>query len=207
MSELWIAPRRLLLSLVFGLGLFAATPSFAQLQNGNFSNHLDQWTAFNVTWLDTPAAQFNTPASALYQPLTGLSANTTYDLQFTLSNPVNSFTFAPVVVNGPFQVNSNQLVPGFSILALTPIPPTGGQPITGAGTFAYSFATPQSFTSITLFFVFAGNPLVPHSVDLSNVTITSAPGSIPGTGLLSYLALGLLGLGSYGWKRLRPAPA
>jgi hypothetical protein len=31
----------------------------------------------------------------------------------------------------------------------------------------------------------------------------AAPGPIPGAGLLSYLALGLFGLGSYGWKRLR----
>jgi hypothetical protein len=35
--------------------------------------------------------------------------------------------------------------------------------------------------------------------------ISAAPGPIPGAGLLSYLALGLLGLGSYGWKRLRAA--
>jgi hypothetical protein len=30
-----------------------------------------------------------------------------------------------------------------------------------------------------------------------------APGPIPGTGPLSYISLGLLGLGSVGWKRLR----
>jgi hypothetical protein len=35
--------------------------------------------------------------------------------------------------------------------------------------------------------------------------LTPAPGPIPGAGLLSYITLGLLGLGSLGWKRLRPA--
>jgi hypothetical protein len=33
--------------------------------------------------------------------------------------------------------------------------------------------------------------------------VTPAPGPIPGAGALSYVALGLLGLGSMGWKRLR----
>jgi hypothetical protein len=44
---------------------------------------------------------------------------------------------------------------------------------------------------------------------LAGVTFTlapdpsPAPGPIPGAGLLSYIALGILGLGSIGWKRLR----
>jgi hypothetical protein len=33
-----------------------------------------------------------------------------------------------------------------------------------------------------------------------------APGPIPGAGLLSYLALAILGLGSIRWKRLRKGP-
>jgi hypothetical protein len=33
--------------------------------------------------------------------------------------------------------------------------------------------------------------------------LSPAPGPIPGAGFLSYVALGLLGLGSAGWKRLR----
>jgi hypothetical protein len=37
--------------------------------------------------------------------------------------------------------------------------------------------------------------------------VAAAPGPIPGAGLLSYLALGLLGLGSFGWKRFKQGPA
>jgi hypothetical protein len=47
------------------------------------------------------------------------------------------------------------------------------------------------------------------SLDSSGIVITTdpAPGPIPGAGLLSYLALGLMGLGSLGWKRLRAGAA
>jgi hypothetical protein len=39
----------------------------------------------------------------------------------------------------------------------------------------------------------------------SNFSVTglAAPGPIPGAGPLSYLALGILGVGSAAWKRLR----
>jgi hypothetical protein len=37
-----------------------------------------------------------------------------------------------------------------------------------------------------------------------DITLASAaPGTIPGAGLLSYIALGILRLGSMGWKGLR----
>jgi hypothetical protein len=41
------------------------------------------------------------------------------------------------------------------------------------------------------------------SGDPGTWTLAAAPGPIPGAGLLSCLALGLFGLGSTGWKRLR----
>jgi hypothetical protein len=38
--------------------------------------------------------------------------------------------------------------------------------------------------------------------DIQVNEVSAAPGPIPGAGLLSYIALGLLGVGSVGWKRL-----
>jgi hypothetical protein len=43
------------------------------------------------------------------------------------------------------------------------------------------------------------------SLQVTDLTLNPAPGPIPGVGLLSYLGIGLIGLGSYGWKRLRQA--
>jgi hypothetical protein len=53
----------------------------------------------------------------------------------------------------------------------------------------------------------AGTPLMDGHLFVADVSVqaVAAPGPIPGAGLLSYIALGLIGLGSYGWKRLRPA--
>jgi hypothetical protein len=39
------------------------------------------------------------------------------------------------------------------------------------------------------------------------IQVSAAPGPIPGVGLPSYLTIGLLGLGSMGWNRLRQRPA
>jgi hypothetical protein len=41
------------------------------------------------------------------------------------------------------------------------------------------------------------------NVPIDAPSIQAAPGPIPGAGLLSYLPLGILGVGSMGWKRLR----
>jgi hypothetical protein len=51
-------------------------------------------------------------------------------------------------------------------------------------------------------------PRVPRLVQVYDdtftaVDITAAPGPPPGSGLLSYIALAMLGLGSAAWKRLR----
>jgi hypothetical protein len=48
-----------------------------------------------------------------------------------------------------------------------------------------------------------GGAFTGNNRGFAGATYSAAPGPIPGAGLLSYLALGLLGLGSMGWKRLR----
>jgi hypothetical protein len=57
------------------------------------------------------------------------------------------------------------------------------------------------------FLVPTTNPLDQGHLLFADVSVAAvaAPGPIPGTGLLSYLALGFLGLGSLGWKRLQAA--
>jgi probable HAF family extracellular repeat protein len=44
-----------------------------------------------------------------------------------------------------------------------------------------------------------------HGFSVNAADLGAAPGPVPGSGLLSFFAIGLLGLGSYGWKRLRAA--
>jgi uncharacterized membrane protein len=41
-----------------------------------------------------------------------------------------------------------------------------------------------------------------HTNNIHGFLYDRAPGPIPGTGLLSYIAFGILGFGSIGWKRL-----
>jgi hypothetical protein len=41
------------------------------------------------------------------------------------------------------------------------------------------------------------------SVGPAIAAVQASPGPIPGAGFLSYVALGLLGVGSAGWKRWR----
>jgi hypothetical protein len=74
----------------------------------------------------------------------------------------------------------------------------GYGPVNGTGVFALNqFANVA--TSLGLL-TFSGS----SDVSFSSVP---APNPIPGTGLLSFLALGLLGLCSAGWKRFRQGPA
>jgi hypothetical protein len=67
-----------------------------------------------------------------------------------------------------------------------------------SGRFTLSFGTPSGIGQLSISFVngggAVGGPFTYHDVN-------AAPGPIPGAGLLSYVALGFLGLGSEGWKR------
>jgi hypothetical protein len=76
-------------------------------------------------------------------------------------------------------------------------------------------ANSQPYTLETLSFIGASGNLTftdPGPSDqqgnlLDNVVVNAAPGPIPGAGLFSYIALGLLGLCSAGWNRLRQRAA
>jgi hypothetical protein len=76
---------------------------------------------------------------------------------------------------------------------------------------ASTFVTDPSITYDNSFFVAGGGGNLNFPTALAagrqylevNFTVSAAPGPIPGAGMLSYIAIGLLGLGSIGWKRLR----
>jgi hypothetical protein len=71
-----------------------------------------------------------------------------------------------------------------------------------AGSFEVDFVNDMS--------TFNGTGNSAPSTDLvtfADVTLVAAPGPIPGAGLLSYLAIGALGIISVGWKRLNKGGA
>jgi hypothetical protein len=57
------------------------------------------------------------------------------------------------------------------------------------------------------FFMPNGGPQIDSTGANNAFNAVAAPGPIPGAGFLSYIALGLLSLGSMGWKRLRQQTA
>jgi hypothetical protein len=65
----------------------------------------------------------------------------------------------------------------------------------------------SSFSEIAVVVIAPGSGNTAAGLPESGVTeiasAVAAPGPIPGAGLLSYVALGLLGLGSAGWNRWR----
>jgi hypothetical protein len=105
-----------------------------------------------------------------------------YDLSFFLANGpqgnAGTVMFS-ASINGNALLTLNDPAPsGFSpqILAFT-----GNA---GTNTLTFSFRDDPDFLGLT------------------QIEVSAAPGPIPGAGLLSYLALGLLGVGSAGWKKL-----
>jgi hypothetical protein len=130
----------------------------------------------------------------LTSSLTAVAAGSFF-MDFSLSNAlVSGWSFRPVVQEG-----------GMS-LALTPVDPmthlpTGSfAPLTTTGNFAYEF-TVSSAGNLAFIFQFRGTG--GSGVNIGAFGVEAAPGPIPGTGLLSFGALSVLGLGSFGRKWLQ----
>jgi hypothetical protein len=126
-----------------------------------------------------------------------LTGTAPLDLSYTLTaNNGNSFTFETI---------------------FTDLTHGGSGPVTAVHTTAGSFVdvvnssgSPASFRSgdhiEVQFELLAHGSEEDRShpdVTISRVSLVAAPGPIPGAGLFSYVALGLIGLGSMGWKRFR----
>jgi len=188
------APQTLLWPLVFattfgGVGASCASP-FA---DGNFATFPLPWSVTvpgEVRQLTAPstAAQFSLLGKHtvdLIQSFTPPSGGTDY-LFFTLSNASGAFVFTPTLIGAT---------------NLTLISGSGH-----AGLFSYSF-TPPAVGNVTLDFKFTGTSDDDDKrslVVLSSVSISAAPGPVPGAGLLSFIGLSLIGLGSAARKRLKP---
>jgi hypothetical protein len=136
---------------------------------------------------------------------TSLLSSATLNRQFS---PGPSFS---TTVGGTFIVLTGQIFLNAGANTLT-LPHDDGIILSIAGIGVYDDHAPtsvvpgQSHTfnapsaglySFTLEYAGVNGP--PERLELSQ-----APGPIPGAGLLSYIALALLGLGSAAWKRLRP---
>jgi hypothetical protein len=79
---------------------------------------------------------------------------------------------------------------------------SGTSNFTQLGYFYLSFGTPPGDGTLSYSFVGHGGGGA-GELSATYTNVSAAPGPIPGAGLLSYIALAMLGLGSAGWKRWR----
>jgi hypothetical protein len=95
----------------------------------------------------------------------------------------------------------------FTVTGLTESSTTVSQQFVTAAGAADSFQTfninTPGFTDLASLTI-SGTGVYPTTeFAVDNLVISAAPSPTPGAGLLSYVALGFLGLGSVGWRRLR----
>jgi hypothetical protein len=124
---------------------------------------------------------------------------------FSFSSP---FTLTYTLSNGTFPA---RFTFDAQVLDTTTNTSLGFSGSTGSanGNYSLTFNAPSGAADL-LKLQFTDTPTVngTQSTTLGAVNLTTAdpaPGPIPGAGFLSYIALGLLGLGSFGWKRLGKA--
>jgi hypothetical protein len=179
-------------------GILTNTPPVVGSVTGNVVNSIPAWTWNSV--FASPADNTGTTTGVSFL-ITGTSP-----LTATNTLPIgagDTFTLAWATANGTFAdtlteqtVSSTGTLPGaFEMIA--------------TGNVSCSGVCAPSLTSSPTELAFTFNqtsPLV-GSASFSYSTVNAAPGPIPGAGLLSYIALGLMGLGSMGWKKLRQQTA
>jgi hypothetical protein len=116
---------------------------------------------------------------------------------FTFNTPTNSFgafftglqTIFTTLLQITFNDGTSQT---FNLPGNAPVNVNGGAQYFG-------FTDTNSFISVTI----SNLGIDAWGIDDVSFNAVAAPGPIPGSGLLCYIALAILGLGSAGWKRRR----
>jgi hypothetical protein len=208
----YIVARKVLTNISWVLFLYMAAISVSEAQNlvsnGDFSSGFTGWTTsgssaftdvnnygFSGTGNTYAYFGFNGGQTGGASQTLSLTPGSSYNISFDLARSTNASGVAgsggPIATDGEFTATfgSNTILDLFPTLSFDASPYTFSNVVFGSG-------DPNTIS-------FFGTVPSIGEFDISNVSVEAAPGPIPGAGLLSYIALGLFGLGSAGFKRWR----